>query len=96
MAHGSLEVAVRAEVPDGLTYGSDEHPGLRRTPSGRGFAYHDAGGGLIRDVKVLDRISALAIPPAWTGVWICPRATGHIQATGRDVKGRKQYRYHDG
>ena len=96
MAHGALEVAARADVPDGLTYCSDEHPGIRRTRSGKGFAYHDAAGRLIRDAKVLDRIHALAIPPAWTDVWICPRATGHIQATGRDVKGRKQYRYHDG
>ena len=96
MAHGALEVATRNEVPAGLTFCSDEHPGLTRTPSDKGFAYHDARGDLIRDVKVLNRIRALAIPPAWTDVWICPRATGHIQATGRDVKGRKQYRYHDG
>ncbi|GLS00710.1 DNA topoisomerase [Brevundimonas denitrificans] len=96
MAHGALEVGSRAEVPDGLTYCSDEHPGLRRTPSGKGFAYHDPQGRLVRDRKVLDRIRTLAIPPAWTDVWICPRATGHIQATGRDVKGRKQYRYHEG
>jgi len=95
MAHGALDVAARAEVPDGLTYCSDEHPGLKRTPSGKGFAYHDAHGGLVRDARTLARIRALAIPPAWTDVWICPRATGHIQATGRDVKGRKQYRYHD-
>lgn len=95
MVHGALEVAVRAEVPDGLTYCSDERPGLKRKPSGKGFAYHDARGRLVRDAKVLDRIRALAIPPAWTDVWICPRASGHIQATGRDAKGRKQYRYHD-
>jgi DNA topoisomerase-1 len=96
MAHGGLEVATRAEVPPGLTFCSDEQPGIRRTPSGKGFAYHDAGRRLIRDATVLSRIRALAIPPAWTDVWICPRATGHIQATGRDGKGRKQYRYHDG
>lgn len=96
MAQGALDAAARTEVPEGLTWCSDEHPGLRRTPSGRGFAYHDADGRLIRDERVLDRIRALAIPPAWTGVWICPRATGHIQATGRDQKGRKQYRYHAG
>ena len=96
MAHGALEVAARAEVPDGLTYCSDDNPGLKRTPAGDGFAYHDAQGRLVRDAKALDRIRSLAIPPAWTDVWICPRATGHIQATGRDVKGRKQYRYHDG
>lgn len=95
MAHGALDVPARAEVPPGLTWCSDEHPGLRRTPAGKGFAYHDVKGELIRDAKLLDRIRALGIPPAWTDVWICPRATGHIQATGRDVKGRKQYRYHD-
>ncbi len=95
MAHGALDVAARAEVPDGLTYCSDERPGVKRKPSGKGFAYHDARGRLVRDAKVLDRIRALAIPPAWTDVWICPRASGHIQATGRDAKGRKQYRYHD-
>ncbi len=96
MAHGSLAVATQAEVPDGLTWCSDEQPGLKRTPAGKGFAYHDTRGALIRDRKVLDRVRALAIPPAWTDVWICPRASGHIQATGRDARGRKQYRYHDG
>lgn len=83
-----------AEAPDGLTWCSDEAPGLTRKASGKGFSYHDRDGRLIRDAKVLDRIRALAIPPAWTEVWICPRATGHIQATGRDARGRKQYRYH--
>ncbi len=96
MAHGAVEIGKRAEVPAGLTFCNDEDPGLKRTPSGKGFAYHDAQGRLVRDPKILDRIRALAIPPAWIDVWICPRATGHIQATGRDVKGRKQYRYHDG
>jgi DNA topoisomerase-1 len=83
-----------ADIPQGLTWCSDEHPGIRRTASGRGFAYHDARGERIRDAKALARIHALAIPPAWTDVWICPRASGHIQAVGRDAKGRKQYRYH--
>jgi DNA topoisomerase-1 len=82
------------DVPRGLTYCSDENPGLSRSRSGSGFSYHDAKGVLIRDKAVIARIQHLAIPPAWTDVWICPRATGHIQATGRDVKGRKQYRYH--
>lgn len=95
MAHGAQEVETRAEVPAGLTFCSDENPGLKRTPLGKGFAYHDAQGRLLRDPKILDRVRALAIPPAWTDVWICPRASGHIQATGRDLKGRKQYRYHD-
>jgi DNA topoisomerase-1 len=82
------------EVPKGLTYCSDAHAGLTRVRSGSGFSIRDAHGKTIKDQKVLDRIAHLAIPPAWTDVWICPRASGHIQATGRDVKGRKQYRYH--
>ncbi|MFN3668712.1 MAG: DNA topoisomerase IB [Brevundimonas sp.] len=94
-ADSSVEVPAR-EVPAGLTWCSDDSPGLKRTPSGDGFVYHDAAGRVISDARVLDRIRSLAIPPAWTDVWICPRASGHVQATGRDVKGRKQYRYHDG
>ena len=77
----------------GLAYVSDEKPGISRRRSGTGFRYTAAGGGKIDDAA-LKRIKALAIPPAWTDVWICPRANGHIQATGRDAKGRKQYRYH--
>ena len=96
MAHGALEVREGTEVPKGLTWSSDDRPGLTRARSGAGFAYHDAKGALIRDEAVLERVRALAIPPAWTDVWISSRASGHIQATGRDVKGRKQYRYHDG
>lgn len=91
--------AARLDVlpaPPGLTWCSDDRPGIRRTESRTGFRYHDTKGVLIKDERVLDRIRALAIPPAWTDVWICPRATGHIQATGRDLKGRKQYRYHAG
>ncbi len=95
MANGTAEVAARATVPKGLTWCSDERPGLKRTASGKGFAYHDTHGAPVRDRAVIVRIQALAIPPAWTDVWICPKATGHIQATGRDDKGRKQYRYHD-
>ncbi|KQY79711.1 DNA topoisomerase [Brevundimonas sp. Root1423] len=79
-----------------MTWSSDEQPGIRRTASGKGFSYRDASGAVIRDEPTLARLRALAIPPAWTDVWICPRASGHIQATGRDAKGRKQYRYHDG
>jgi len=83
------------EVPDGLRYVSDQDPGIRRKPArGHGFNYVDADGRPVTDEKTLDRIRTLAIPPAWTDVWISPRANGHIQATGRDVKGRKQYRYH--
>ncbi|MGY1624742.1 DNA topoisomerase IB [Geodermatophilus sp. SYSU D00965] len=74
---------------------SDVHgPGYRRRRAGRGFAYYDTDGSLIRDDR-LDRIRALAIPPAWRDVWICPWPNGHIQATGVDAAGRKQYRYHD-
>ncbi len=81
-------------VPEGLTYCSDEQRGFGRKMTSAGFRYLDRDGKVIKDKKVSARIDALAIPPAWTDVWICPRATGHIQATGRDVKGRKQYRYH--
>ena len=70
-------------------------PGYTRRRSGRGFAYFDACGDRVTDPAVLERIAALTIPPAWTDVWICPWPTGHIQATGLDAKGRRQYRYHD-
>jgi DNA topoisomerase I len=78
----------------GLTYMSDDAPGLRRIPRGRGFSYHRPDGTLITDQEERDRIEALAIPPAWTDVWISPDTRGHILATGRDADGRKQYRYH--
>jgi DNA topoisomerase-1 len=78
----------------GLRYVSDESPGIRRKRSGKGFTYLDTQGRTIRDQTTLDRIRALAIPPAWEDVWICPSPQGHIQATARDAKGRKQYRYH--
>ncbi len=84
--------AAAAEV--GLSYVDDGLPGLTRKRSGTGFRYLDAKGAPIRDKAILARIKALAIPPAYTDVWICPRRDGHIQATGRDAKGRKQYRYH--
>ncbi len=77
-----------------LRYVSDEAPGIGRRRMGKAFSYRDPKGGAVRDPKTLQRIRALAIPPAWTQVWICPHADGHIQATGRDEKGRKQYRYH--
>jgi DNA topoisomerase-1 len=78
----------------GLTYVSDEKPGIRRKRSGKGFQYESHSGENIKDKETLKRIKELAVPPAWTGVWICPKANGHIQATGRDARGRKQYRYH--
>ncbi|WIM99356.1 DNA topoisomerase IB [Actinoplanes oblitus] len=70
-------------------------PGLSRRRSGSGFRYLDPAGTPVRDRETLDRIKSLAIPPAWTDVWICPDPRGHIQATGIDAAGRKQYRYHD-
>jgi DNA topoisomerase-1 len=70
-------------------------PGLRRRRAGRGFAYFGSDGRRITDSAVIDRIEALTIPPAWTGVWICADPRGHIQAFGRDARGRRQYRYHD-
>ncbi|ANY79358.1 DNA topoisomerase I [Microvirga ossetica] len=78
----------------GLTYVSDEAPGIRRRKSGKGFTYTKPDGAKVTDKATLARIRSLAIPPAYTDVWICARANGHIQATGRDAKGRKQYRYH--
>ena len=73
---------------------SDAKPGLRRKRAGDQFVYLDARGRVVRDAATLARIKALAIPPAWTDVWICQAANGHLQATGRDARGRKQYRYH--
>ena len=78
-----------------LTYVSDLDPGLRRRKAGHGFNYLDTEGKPVTDEATLDRIRKLAIPPAWTDVWIAPTARGHIQAVGRDLKGRKQYRYHE-
>jgi DNA topoisomerase-1 len=78
----------------GLCYVSDAAPGIRRRRRGRAFGYTRADGSAVRDPQTLARIRALAIPPAWRDVWICEHGDGHIQATGRDARGRKQYRYH--
>ncbi len=78
----------------GLTYVTDEMPGIRREAGRGGFAYLKPSGDPVSDDAVLDRIRRLAIPPAWTDVWICTKASGHLQATGRDARGRKQYKYH--
>jgi DNA topoisomerase-1 len=88
----------------GLRHVDDRQPGFRRRPTGRTarhgkrqvpiFAYQDEDGHRLTDTEALERIRHLAIPPAWRDVWICPRANGHVQATGRDARGRKQYRYH--
>ena len=79
----------------GLSYAHVERPGITRHRAGKGFSYRDAHGNRITDAKILARIKALVIPPAWQDVWICTRANGHIQATGHDARGRKQYRYHE-
>lgn len=84
------QVSLRA----GLTYVSDTAPGIRRVHRSGGFAFVSPKGRLIRDPQVLRRVRNLVIPPAWRDVWICPTDTGHIQAVGRDARGRKQYRYH--
>jgi DNA topoisomerase-1 len=85
---------VAAADAAGLHYVNPEGIGIRRLPSGRGFVYRDAGGKLVRDAATLARIRSLAIPPAYRDVWISRDAKGHIQAIGRDDRGRKQYRYH--
>jgi DNA topoisomerase-1 len=97
-----LDLEVIPTMPDpmasaraaGLRYVTDTQPGWRRRRSGKGWTYLDTAGKVIHDTEQRLRINALAIPPAWTDVWICPRANGHLQATGRDARGRKQYRYH--
>src|SRR5680860_329943 len=78
-----------------LVYLPDDKPGLRRIKKGRGFSYQNKARATINDEKVKKRIGVLAIPPAWTEVWISPKETGHLQATGRDEEGRKQYIYHE-
>lgn len=77
-----------------LKYVSDSKPGIQRLQTGKSFKYRDASGKAVRDDATLRRIKKLVIPPAWTNVWICPIENGHLQATGRDDRGRKQYRYH--
>jgi DNA topoisomerase IB len=78
----------------GLIHVNDAQPGLRRLRCGKGFSYRDVNGRLVKDRDELARIRALAIPPAYTEVWICSNPRGHLQATGHDARGRKQYRYH--
>jgi DNA topoisomerase I len=86
--------AVRAAQAEGLRYTTDCQPGYRRVARGKSFIYLDQNGRRITDAAVIQRIRKLAIPPAYKDVWICPHANGHLQATGRDARGRKQYRYH--
>ncbi|KAB8145143.1 DNA topoisomerase IB [Chloroflexia bacterium SDU3-3] len=92
--HTIGEAPQQAASEAGLRYVSDRRPGIRRERRGEAFVYLDTRGRPIDDERTLDRIRRLAIPPAYTDVWICPTANGHIQATGRDARGRKQYRYH--
>ncbi|WP_207481077.1 DNA topoisomerase IB [Arenibaculum pallidiluteum] len=91
--------AVPTEVLDAakearLRYVDDRRPGIRRRARGKGFVYEMQDGSTVRDPAILERIAGLVIPPAWTDVWICTVPNGHVQATGRDAKGRKQYLYH--
>lgn len=88
------DVGVEIAEAQGLGYVHDHDPGITRVTGARGVRYLDPQGKALRDPATLDRIGHLAIPPAWTQVWICPDALGHIQAMGRDAKGRKQYLYH--
>ena len=85
---------VQAAREAGLRHVSDARPGIARKRAGKGFTYTGPDGKKLTDAADLQRIKSLAIPPAWTDVWICPDPRGHIQATGRDARGRKQYRYH--
>src|SRR6476469_1175424 len=78
----------------GLVYTTDDRPGIRRQGKGKAFRYVDGRGKPVTSKAHLARIRSLVIPPAWTDVWICPNPRGHLQATGRDARGRKQYRYH--
>src|SRR3954453_5359909 len=79
----------------GLRDVSDEQPGYTRKKKGDDFEFYDTKGELITDEARILRIKRIGIPPAWTDVWICPSANGHLQATGRDARRRKQYRYHE-
>ena len=91
---GTDDTSAAAEAA-GLTYVTDEQPGITRRREGDSFVYlQPASRRRVRKEADLERIRKLAIPPAWTDVWICPDPNGHIQATGRDAKGRKQYKYH--
>lgn len=93
-AHAPLDEHQETALQAGLKYVSDGFAGFRRKRVGKGWAFYDCDGKLITDKKERTRILSLAIPPAWTDVWICPDPRGHIQVTARDARGRKQYRYH--
>lgn len=88
------DTAFERSIDASLAYVNVDDPGVRRSPDADGWRYFEPDGKRLKDPDTLARIQGLAIPPAWTEVWICPSANGHIQATGRDARGRKQYRYH--
>jgi len=90
----AISEAAAQAIEAGLVYVSDSEPGIGRRRSGKGFSYRTPDGSAVRDPATLQRIRALAIPPAYTEVWVCRNARGHLQATGRDARKRKQYRYH--
>src|SRR5690606_40745871 len=93
--NGAYEIEARRCAHEaGLRYITDQTPGYYRRSRGEKFYYVDADGKRVRNRDVLARIEALVIPPAWTDVWIAPHDNDHLQATGRDARGRKQYRYH--
>jgi DNA topoisomerase I len=94
MANARTHEHRKAADRAGLHYVTDGVAGITRKRAGTGWAYYAPNGSRIRDADKRKRINSLAIPPAWTDVWICPDPTGHIQATARDARGRKQYRYH--
>lgn len=86
--------AAQSAKDAGLRYLTDDRPGVSRRATDEGFEYYDAAGQRVTDQKTLDRIASFVIPPAWTDVWISPAPKSHVQVTGRDARGRKQYRYH--
>jgi DNA topoisomerase-1 len=92
-------MAARSHAPrlkdSNLQFVRCDIPGITRRKRGDGFAYYGPDGNLIRDRHVITRLKRLAIPPAYRDVWICPHADGHLQAVGRDDRGRRQYRYHE-
>jgi DNA topoisomerase-1 len=90
----AAEAAQQAAAEAGLVYTTDDEPGIRRVRKGKHFDYLDPEGKRVRDPAVLDRIRSLVIPPSWESVWVSTRSRGHLQATGRDARGRKQHRYH--
>ena len=91
---GVSRAIAQTTAASALRHVSDRHAGITRHPTAQGFRYEDDAGRPITDRDALTRIAALAVPPAWTEVWICADGRGHLQATGRDARGRKQYRYH--